>query len=174
MGCQPENCAVCDFCLSFVLLFGIESLREYWMSYRGSGFLAHTSSSLLSRQQLVSLSHPFCVSPVKLTERRGGRGWAWSRIVRPQESFALYKPFNTLWSTPFKPIFADWFQMESRRRLRNMSLCLFIVDCHTIHTHEGKWIYCYTYTVCTLPHQHIPAPTLHPSAGKQTEPFNDN
>ncbi len=40
-----------------------------------------------------------CVLPVELTDRRGGgpRGWAWSRIIRPQESLALYKWFNSLW-----------------------------------------------------------------------------
>jgi hypothetical protein len=25
-------------------------------------------------------------------------GWAWIRLIRPQESLVLYKSFNTLWS----------------------------------------------------------------------------
>ncbi len=32
----------------------------------------------------------------KLLTGEGGAGWAWSRIIRPQESMALYKPFNYL------------------------------------------------------------------------------
>jgi hypothetical protein len=36
------------------------------------------------------------VSPVELTNRRGGGRWAWSRIIRPQESLALYTLFNIL------------------------------------------------------------------------------
>jgi hypothetical protein len=43
----------------------------------------------LSRQQLVSLSQSSCVS---LTDERGGRrGWAWSQIILPRESLALFK-----------------------------------------------------------------------------------
>ncbi len=32
----------------------------------------------------------------KLLTGEGGAGWAWSRIIRPQESMALYKSFNSL------------------------------------------------------------------------------
>ncbi len=32
-----------------------------------------------------------------LLKGEGGRGWARSRIIRPQESLVLYKSFNTLW-----------------------------------------------------------------------------
>jgi hypothetical protein len=47
--------------------------------------------SLLSCQNVVSLSQSFCVSPVELTdERGGGRGWARSQIKRLRESLALY------------------------------------------------------------------------------------
>jgi hypothetical protein len=55
------------------------------------------------------LAHP--LSPVSKLDRevthrktekerqldQGGRGWARSRIIRPQESAVLYKLFNTLW-----------------------------------------------------------------------------
>ncbi len=64
---------------------------------KGPGLLAFVTPVPLplSRQQLVSLSQPSCVSPVELTERRRGR--AWRRIIWPQKSLALYKSFNTLW-----------------------------------------------------------------------------
>jgi hypothetical protein len=42
-----------------------------------------------TRQQLVSLAHPSCVSPIELslpTGGGGGRGWARSQIIRLQES----------------------------------------------------------------------------------------
>ncbi len=60
--------------------------------------LANPPSSPLPSKKLVSLSQSSCVSPVELTEWRGGRGWAWSRILRLQESLALYKSFNSLWT----------------------------------------------------------------------------
>ncbi len=51
------------------------------MIYGGPGFLA------------VSL----CVSPVQLTDGRGGgRGWGFSQIIRPPASLVLYKSSNTL------------------------------------------------------------------------------
>jgi hypothetical protein len=33
--------------------------------------------------------------------RGGGRGWARSRIIRPQESLVLYNSFNILWLNPY-------------------------------------------------------------------------
>ncbi len=45
-------------------------------------------------QQVVSLSQSSCVSTVELT---AVGAWAWSRIIRLQESLAFYKSFNTLW-----------------------------------------------------------------------------
>jgi hypothetical protein len=39
----------------------------------------------------------FCFSVFNsVLTREGGRGWARSRVIRPQESLALYKLFNTL------------------------------------------------------------------------------
>ncbi len=40
----------------------------------------------LSRHQLVSLSQSSCLSPGPAYWREGGRGRAWSWIIRPQES----------------------------------------------------------------------------------------
>ncbi len=55
------------------------SYREYWIIYRGLDFLAVVwfgcSPTPLSRQQVFSLSQSSCVSPVKLTDGRGGGGW---------------------------------------------------------------------------------------------------
>ncbi len=36
----------------------------------------------------------------RLADRRGGRGWVRSRVIRSQKSLVLYKSFNTLWSPP--------------------------------------------------------------------------
>ncbi len=60
-----------------------------------------TPPSPFSRQQVVYLSQSSCVSPVELTDERvggGGGGWARRQIIRPRESLALYKSFNTLWA----------------------------------------------------------------------------
>ncbi len=55
--------------------------------------------SPLSRRQVVSLSQASCVAGhVYWWEKRRRRGWASSQIIRPRESLALYKSFNTLWS----------------------------------------------------------------------------
>ncbi len=52
----------------------------------------------------VSFSVFLCVSPVELTDGKGvgGGGWAWLRIIWPQESLALSKSFNTLWIYQYK------------------------------------------------------------------------
>jgi hypothetical protein len=52
----------------------------------------------LSRQQVVSLSQPSCVSPVKAETEGGGEGGAKSEIIRLRESLVLYKSLNTLWA----------------------------------------------------------------------------
>ncbi len=68
------------------------------MIYRGPGFLAvlrfcsTPTPSPLFRQQLVSLSQFFCVSPVELTEGSGGG----EGMGAKQKSYVLYKSFNAL------------------------------------------------------------------------------
>jgi hypothetical protein len=72
--------------------------RKDWMIYRGPSFLAvvydlaprPTPSHLFSNCLSFSV-----VGPAYWQER--GRGRAWSRIIRPQESLALYQSFNPLW-----------------------------------------------------------------------------
>jgi hypothetical protein len=61
--------------------------------------LGHPLPPPRSRQQIVSLSQFSYVPPVQLTVGRGGggRGWARRQIIRPQESLALCKSFNTFW-----------------------------------------------------------------------------
>ncbi len=46
-----------------------------------------------SHQQVVSLSQSSCVSLVKLSDGRGGRGWGRSQIIWQRESLVLYKSF---------------------------------------------------------------------------------
>ncbi len=86
---------------------GWSESREYWMIYRGPGFLAvvwfgssptplpHPPSSLskLNRQHTGRLR-----KKDKLLTGEGGRGWARSWIFRPQESLFIYKSFGNLWS----------------------------------------------------------------------------
>ncbi len=63
--------------------------------------LAHPPPSL-SRHQVVTLSQSSCVSQVELTDGRVGGKWsAKSQIIRPRESLALYKLFNTFWLMMF-------------------------------------------------------------------------
>jgi hypothetical protein len=74
------------------------------MIYKGPSFLAvvcfgsmPTPSSPLPSASCLSFSVFLCVA-VQLTDG-GGKGWALSRIIRPpQESLAIYKSLNTLWS----------------------------------------------------------------------------
>ncbi len=72
--------------------------REYWMIYRGPGFLAIVDSAprppsphLLPSATCFSFAQSSCVSPIELTDGRGGRWWARSQIIRLQENLALYK-----------------------------------------------------------------------------------
>ncbi len=73
------------------------------MINRGPGFLAvvwfdsSPTPSPLSRQQVVSLSQSSCVSPIELTDGRGGRGWGRSQNIRKRECLILYKSFNSIW-----------------------------------------------------------------------------
>ncbi len=76
----------------------IYTSKEYWMIYRGPGFLSVVwFGSLLTpfptHQQLVSLSQYFYVSPVELAE---GREWTRSQILRPRVNLVFYKSFYSL------------------------------------------------------------------------------
>ncbi len=67
------------------VLRGQRGLNDLWKTRLSCGRLPPAP---LSRQQVGSLSQSSCVSPEEV-----GRGR--SRIIRPQESLALYKSFNT-------------------------------------------------------------------------------
>ncbi len=76
--------------------------REYWMIYRGQ---ASSRSYDLAPHQSLSPPLPSVISTgdtqvdwerEATAHGRGGRGWAMSRIIRPQEILALYKSLNTL------------------------------------------------------------------------------
>ncbi len=82
--------------------------KEYWMIYRGTGFLATYN---------LAPPHPFpAPSPIsKLDRRHTGKvrkrenmltgedrgGWGRSQIIRWRESLVLYKLFKTLWCGRF-------------------------------------------------------------------------
>ncbi len=110
-------------------------------------------------------------------ERRGRRGWAWSRIIRPQESLVLYKIIQSS-LVPQK----EFLQRERRQRCRICSYFkgrggeyyMYIesrLDCDvcTLETVIALWhIRC-----LPLPVQHPPPPPIQLPAGAQTEADND-
>ncbi len=63
------------------VFLGKEREREYWMIYRGPGFLAVVwfIPPPPFRQQIACLSQSSCVSPVELTTGRGGGGGGGAR-----------------------------------------------------------------------------------------------
>ncbi len=74
---------------------------KYWTFYRGPGVLAviwfdstpaPSPSSPVSKLDKIGRLR----KTGSLLTGEGGRGWAWSRIIWPQESLALYKSFTTL------------------------------------------------------------------------------
>jgi hypothetical protein len=83
--------------------------RVWDNEYDGQAFLRSYDSTQrpspspppISRQQVVSLSQSYCVSPITGDMRGGGGGRARNQIIRPRESLVLYKSFNTLWFRPF-------------------------------------------------------------------------
>jgi hypothetical protein len=69
------------------------------MKYREPGFLTVAlfgSSPPPSRQQVVSLSRSFCVSPVELT--KGGWGAGGAKPYDGGESLVIYNPLTTVLS----------------------------------------------------------------------------
>jgi hypothetical protein len=71
--------------------------REYWIIYRGPGFLAVPPPHLpLSQFELWHLGRPR--KRDNLLTGEGGKGWRRSQIIRRRESLVLSKSFNILWS----------------------------------------------------------------------------
>jgi hypothetical protein len=98
--------------------------RQDSMIYRGKGFLAvmrfGSTPTLLPLIPVSKLplfrSLPVCHRSSLLTGE-GGRGCAWSRIILPQESLALYKSFTLNLSLPASCI--DARSLTSRSACRN-------------------------------------------------------
>ncbi len=65
-------------------------LRTYYMAQRPPPSPPFPSASCLSFSIFLCIAGP-------AYWRERGSGWAWSRIILPQESLALYTSFNTLW-----------------------------------------------------------------------------
>jgi hypothetical protein len=77
---------------------------EYWMMYRGTGFLAVVwfgsspiPSPLLPSASCLSFSIFLCVAVRAYWREREGGWWGRSQIIKPWQSLVLYKSFNTLW-----------------------------------------------------------------------------
>ncbi len=90
--------------LSLHLLLWLQSESTEWFVENQAFLRPYDSAPRLPPppppplEQVVSLSQSSCASPDELTDcKEGGRGWARSQIMRPRESLALYKLFNTLW-----------------------------------------------------------------------------
>ena len=103
-----------------------------------------------------SLHTPYPLSPVSKRVRRhtgrlrksdnlltgeGGRGWARSRIIRPQGSLILYKSFNTLWFWLKKIVFAGNTVCTVYLCKRNLNYYneIFSSLNHCIRLNSGVW-----------------------------------
>jgi hypothetical protein len=93
-----------------------DGISSPWMIYRGPGFFATVSfGSTPPPPTLLSCQYKLDQRPTarlrkrdNLLSQEGGRGWARSQIIRPQESLVLYKPFNTLWFVESSDILRQW------------------------------------------------------------------
>ncbi len=75
------------------------SSREYWMIYRGPGFLAVV---LFGSSPFRRLSFSVFLCFAGRAYWRAGRGvWQRSQILPWRESLVLYKKFHTLWLPPY-------------------------------------------------------------------------
>jgi hypothetical protein len=89
-----------DFSCNFDVLYGgpgirkmqfIKKILHFFQLYILNWLLLHPFHQHLYRQQVVPLSQSSCVSPVELTNGRGGEGEGKkSQIIRRRESLVLY------------------------------------------------------------------------------------
>ncbi len=126
----------------------IERFIEDEAYFRSCDLAPHPSPPSLSCLQIVSLSQSSCVSPVQ--GEGGGKGWAWSRIIRSQEGgcfvfaavsvcdrscliFLIYE--ETLFS-----FLSVWHRVFSRWKVSLLSCCLYILWTVAIKSFSsGKW-----------------------------------
>jgi hypothetical protein len=87
------------------------------MIYRGPGFLAVVGFGSLPTSSPIQFD-PRIIGSLRNRDNfltgEGGRGWARSRIIQPQERLVLYKSFNTLWYTV--PQLFRWESPELQNR----------------------------------------------------------
>ncbi len=140
-GCTVQWCLTCLPCLysctagghisdNFIFRTkGVNRIlpREYWMIYRGPGFLAVAWFGSSSTPSPVSNLSLFLILPVcrrsSINCREGGE--ARSQIIRRQESLALYKSFNTPWNYPTAYRLTPPFSIQAAcRRMRRLEAFL--------------------------------------------------
>ncbi len=90
----------------------------------------------------------------------GGRGRAWSRIIRPQESLGLCKLFNPIWnwwtstySSPWTILLfsmncvqldqSAWFKSATNCRVKSSSQWLVQEHCYYVHNVANQLGYCW-------------------------------
>ncbi len=74
-------------------------IKEYWMFYRGPGFLAvvRFGSSPLPLQSTSCHSSSVLCIVCRRSNLLTGEGGGKDQVIRPKESLVLYKSFNILW-----------------------------------------------------------------------------
>ncbi len=105
--------------------------REYWMIYRGPGFLAGVwfRSSPTPSPPLPSVSSTGDPEEdwerEKTCWRERSEEWGRSQIIRRRENLVFYESFNTLWSVPITNNKGSWFpNLKLRDRTVSGSLLL--------------------------------------------------
>ncbi len=137
--------------------------REYWMIYRGPGFIAvvwfgSSPNPSPSRPRppsvscLVSLSQSSCISPVELTDGRGGRGGGGAKSNDDEKAWS---PINHSIFSAAYPTFI--FRLKENRT--GIQDRLYHVD--------PVLVYC----TVTLTPQYPPFPLQLSSADTHTEPY---
>ncbi len=100
--CWARRVGTIDFCPALAALVSPEqncypyhTLFHFISPHRPAKWAGSRAGSPVS-VLLVSLSQSSCVSPVGLTDGRGGRGWVRSQIIRRRES--LWSSLNRMYS----------------------------------------------------------------------------
>ncbi len=107
--------------------------REYWIIYRGPGFLVvvwfdycatpFSSKSSTNRGHIGSMRK----REKQLADGRGGREWGRSQIIRWQENLVFYKSFNTHCCTQ------NYKFLYSFKTIKDTYYCKCCADRHMYH-----------------------------------------